>query len=233
MAALSRPLTAAPAHIQADIPEWLWPTFTAVFGASAIAEGQSLCERAPTDLRINTIKSTRERTLKALASFNPVPTRMAPLGLRIAAPVGTVRTPNLQAEAAFQAGWFEVQDEGSQIAATLAGAGPRMQILDICAGAGGKSLAMSANQNSTGQIYAYDNDRLRLKPIFERMKRAGARNIQVLRARDKEALAALGPRFDVVLVDAPCTGTGVWRRRPEAKWRLKAPSIDERRRSAS
>ena len=226
--ALGRSLTEAPPHIQADIPEWLWPAFVATFGEAAIAEGQSLTERAPTDLRVNTIKSTRERTLKALASFKPAETRFAPQGLRIAAPVGTTRTPNLQAEAAFQAGWFEVQDEGSQIAAQMAGATPRLQILDICAGAGGKSLAMSAAQNSTGQIYAYDNDRLRLKPIFERMKRAGARNIQVLRARDREALAALGPRFDLVLVDAPCTGTGVWRRRPEAKWRLKAPSIANR-----
>ena len=226
--ALGRSMAEAPPHIQADIPEWLWPAFAATFGEAAIAEGQSLTERAPTDLRVNTIKSTRERTVKALASFKPTETRFAPQGLRIAAPAGTTRIPNLQAEAAFQAGWFEVQDEGSQIAASLAGAGPRMQILDICAGAGGKSLAMSAAQNSTGQIYAYDNDRLRLKPIFERMKRAGARNIQVLRARDREALTALGPRFDLVLVDAPCTGTGVWRRRPEAKWRLKAPSIANR-----
>lgn len=227
---LTRPLDAAPPHIQADVPEWLWPTFAATFGDSAIAEGKALAGRAPTDLRVNTIKSSRERVVKALTSFGVVETRYAPLGLRIAAPTGPGRTPNLQAEAAFQAGWFEVQDEGSQIAAALAGAGPRMQILDICAGAGGKSLAMSAAQNSTGQIYAYDNDRLRLKPIFERMKRAGARNIQVLRARDREALTALGPRFDLVLVDAPCTGTGVWRRRPEAKWRLKAPSIDNRQR---
>ena len=226
--AITRPLDDAPPHIQADVPEWLWPTFSATFGEIAIAEGKALTGRAPTDLRVNTIKSSRERVVKALTSFGVVETRYAPLGLRIPAPIGPGRTPNLQAEAAFQAGWFEVQDEGSQIAAAMTGAGPRMQILDICAGAGGKSLAMSAAQNSTGQIYAYDNDRLRLKPIFDRMKRAGARNIQVLRARDRDALEALGPRFDVVLVDAPCTGTGVWRRRPEAKWKLKAPSIANR-----
>ncbi len=226
--ALTRALDAAPPHIQADVPEWLWPTFSATFGENAIAEGKALTSRAPTDLRVNTIKSSRERVVKALTSFGVVETKYAPLGLRIPAPIGPGRTPNLQAEAAFQAGWFEVQDEGSQIAAAMTGAGPRMQILDICAGAGGKSLAMSAAQNSTGQIYAYDNDRLRLKPIFDRMKRAGARNIQVLRARDRDALEALGPRFDVVLVDAPCTGTGVWRRRPEAKWKLKAPSIVNR-----
>ena len=228
--ALDRPLSEAPAHVQADIPEWLWPTFVATFGDHAIAEGRALAERAPTDVRVNTLKATRERVAKALAPFGPVETAMSPLGLRIPPPEGPGRTPNLQAEAAFQAGWFEIQDEGSQVAAALAGAGPRMQVLDICAGAGGKTLAIAARLQNTGQIYAYDDDRIRLKPIFARLKRAGARNVQVLRARDTAALEALGPRFDVVLVDAPCTGTGVWRRRPEAKWRLKAPSIENRRR---
>ncbi|MDX2158147.1 MAG: RsmB/NOP family class I SAM-dependent RNA methyltransferase [Hyphomicrobiaceae bacterium] len=218
----------APPHIQADVPEWLWPAFESQFGDRAVAEGQAFTRRAPADLRVNTLRSTKEKVAKALASFGVVATPFAPTGLRIPAPEGPGRTPNLQAEAAFQAGWFEVQDEGSQIAALLTGAGPRMQILDLCAGAGGKSLAMAAAMQSTGQIYAYDDDRERLKPIFERMKRAFARNVQVLRARDREALAALGARFDVVLVDAPCTGTGVWRRRPEAKWRLRPNSLETR-----
>jgi 16S rRNA (cytosine967-C5)-methyltransferase len=210
------------------VPEWLWPEFEAQFGVRAVAEGQALAKRAPADLRVNTLKATRERVMKSLASFGPEETPFSPFGVRIAAPSGPTRTPNLQAEAAFQAGWFEVQDEGSQIAAILAGAGPRLQVLDLCAGAGGKTLALSAAMQNTGQIYAYDDDRERLKAIFERIKRAATRNIQVLRARDKKALAALGNRFDVVLVDAPCTGTGVWRRRPEAKWRLKEANLEAR-----
>jgi len=218
----------APPHVQADVPEWLWPDFERAFGERAIAEGQALARRAPADLRVNTLKSTRERLMKSLASFNPVESTLSPIGIRIAAPTGPSRTPNLQAEAAFQAGWFEVQDEGSQIAALLTGAGPRLQILDLCAGAGGKTLAMSAATHNTGQIYAYDDDRERLKAIYDRIKRAWTRNIQVLRARDKAALAALGDRFDIVLVDAPCTGTGVWRRRPEAKWRLKPANLESR-----
>jgi 16S rRNA (cytosine967-C5)-methyltransferase len=225
---LARSLEEAPPHVQADVPEWLWPTFASTFGARAIAEGAAFAQRAPTDLRVNTLKSTPERVVKALASFGVEPAPFVPNGLRIPPPSGPGRTPNLQAEAAFQAGWFEVQDAGSQVAAALSGAGPRLQVLDLCAGAGGKTLAMAAAMQSTGQIYAYDGDRLRLMPIFDRMKRAGARNIQVLRARDEAALTALGPRFDVVLVDAPCTGTGVWRRRPEAKWRLKAHSVEAR-----
>jgi len=121
-----------------------------------------------------------------------------------------------------------VQDEGSQIAAALAAAAPRMQVLDLCAGAGGKTLALAAAMQNTGQIYAYDEDRNRLKHIFERVKRAGVRNVQILRAGDEAALTALGQRFDVVLVDAPCTGSGTWRRRPEAKWRLKPANVDDR-----
>lgn len=225
---LVRPVATAPEHVQADVPEWLWQTFVATFGPSAVEEGRSLGQRAPTDVRVNTLKATRDKVAKALAAFAVSETRYSPLGLRVPPPQGPGRTPNLQAEAAFQAGWLEIQDEGSQIAALLAGAGPRMQILDFCAGGGGKTLAMAAAQQNTGQIYAYDDDRTRLKPIFARLKRAGARNVQVLRAGDTAGLATLGPRFDLVLVDAPCTGTGVWRRRPEAKWRLKPESLQNR-----
>ncbi len=227
-AGLSRSLAEAPAHIRADVPEWLWPTFERVFGDRAVEEGRALARRAPADLRVNTLKSTRERVLKALAPFGVTPTELSPLGVRIKAPEGTARIPNIQVEAAYQAGWCEVQDEGSQLAAILAGPQPRQQVLDFCAGAGGKALAFAAAMQNTGQIYAYDEERLRLAAIFPRLKRAGARNVQVLRARDKAALAALGPRFDLVLVDAPCTGTGVWRRRPEAKWRLKPHSLVNR-----
>lgn len=227
-AGLTRALDDAPAHVQADIPEWIWPSFAAQFGDAAVAEGQAMARRAPADLRVNTLKSTPEKVLKALASFGAEPCALSPIGIRVAPPVGAQRTPNLQAEAAFQAGWFEIQDEGSQIAALLSGAGPRKQVLDLCAGAGGKTLALAASMQNTGQIYAYDADRNQLKPIFERIKRAGVRNVQVLRAGDEIAVDALGPRFDVVLADAPCTGTGTWRRRPDAKWRLKPEALKAR-----
>lgn len=225
---LIRPLDEAPDHVKADIPEWLWPAFAAQFGDRAVAEGQAMARRAPADLRVNTLKSTREKVLKALASFGAGPCLISPIGVRVPPPVGAQRTPNLQAEAAFQAGWFEIQDEGSQIAALLSGAGPRKQVLDLCAGAGGKTMALAALMQNTGQLYAYDHDRNQLKPIFERVKRAGVRNLQVLRAGDEAAVDALGPRFDVVMADAPCTGTGTWRRRPDAKWRVKPEALTAR-----
>ncbi len=227
-AGLTRPLDDAPDHVRADIPEWLWPGFERIYGASAVAEGQAMAQRAPADLRVNTLKSMREKVLKALQEYGAEPTPYSPIGVRVPAPQGPIRTPNLQAEAAFQAGWFEIQDEGSQLVALLSGAGPRLQVLDLCAGGGGKTLAMAAAMQNTGQIYAYDQDRMRLKPIFDRIKRAGVRSVQILRAGDEKALLALGPRFDTVLVDAPCTGTGTWRRKPDAKWKLKARNLEER-----
>jgi len=227
-AGLTRDMSAAPDLARADIPEWLWPSFSAQFGSNAVAEGEAMARRAPADLRVNTLKSTTEKVLKALVSFGAAPSPVSPVGIRVPPPSGAQRTPNLQAEAAFQAGWFEIQDEGSQIASLLSGAGPRKQVLDLCAGAGGKTLALAALMQNTGQLYAYDADRHQLKPIFERIKRAGVRNVQVLRAGDHAALEALGPRFDVVLADAPCTGTGTWRRRPDAKWRLKPEALAAR-----
>ncbi len=217
-----------PAGIAGDIPTWLLPSFERAFGAAAAEEGAALAARAPVDLRVNTLKATREKVLKALERYGAAPTPLAPNGLRVPAPEGAAKAPHLEAETAHGKGWFEVQDEGSQIAALLSGAGPRMQVLDLCAGAGGKTLALAAAMQNTGQIYAYDADRKQLRPIFERLKRAGVRNVQVMDAGDQAALTTLGPRFDLVLVDAPCTGSGTWRRKPDAKWRVKAANIPER-----
>jgi len=219
---------AAPGWMAADIPEWLYPAFAQSFGENAVAEGQALAERAPIDLRVNTLKSDRPRVLNALSAYAAAPTPYSPWGVRIAPPGPQQKNPNVEAEAAHGKGWFEVQDEASQIAVLLAGIGPRQQVLDLCAGSGGKTLAMAGLMQNTGQIHAYDADKARLRPIFERLKRAGARNVQVMPARDENALAALAGRMDVVLVDAPCSGSGVWRRRPDAKWRLTPEALAAR-----
>ncbi len=228
-AALARPLPAdAAADVAGDFPEWLAPSLARAFGTRAGNEGAALAQRAPIDLRVNTLKSTRERVLAELAAIGAEPTRWSPLGVRIPAPLAQAKAPHVEAEGAHGKGWYEVQDEGSQIAALLAGANAREQVLDLCAGAGGKTLALAAAMQNTGQIYAYDSDKLQLRPIFDRLKRAGARNVQTLNGGNEGQLKGLGPRFDLVLADAPCTGSGTWRRRPDAKWRLKPQNLAER-----
>jgi len=218
----------APDWVRADIPEWLLGEMQTGFGDQLVAEGRALAQRAPVDLRVNTLKADRSRLLAALARYKPAPTPLSPVGIRIAPPGPQEKNPNVEAEAAHGKGWFEIQDEASQIAVRLSGAGPRQQILDLCAGSGGKTLALSALTQNTGQIHAYDSDKFRLRPIFERLKRAGARNVQVLPAGEVDALKALEGRMDLVFVDAPCSGSGVWRRRPDAKWRLTPEALAHR-----
>lgn len=217
----------APDWVRADVPQWLEGAFAESFGAAAVAEGRALAARAPIDLRVNTLKATRDKLAKALQRFAPQPTPISPTGLRIAAPKGPARAPNVQADAAFAKGWFELQDEGSQVATLACEAAAGQQVADICAGAGGKTLALSALMANKGQVHAYDADRGRLKGIFERLRRAGTRNVQVIEP-GTAPLDHLHERIDVVLVDAPCSGSGVWRRRPDAKWRLSAEALDAR-----
>jgi len=218
----------ATAHIRGDYPAWLDAAFAETFGDNSAEEGAALAARAPVDLRVNTLKANRDKVLKALHRFEAVPAPHSPLGVRIPPREGPARSPHVEAEAGHGKGWFEVQDEGSQIAALLSGAGPRQQVIDLCAGAGGKTLALVGLMGNTGQLYAYDSDRMRLRPIFERLKRAGARNVQVLPAGEPEGLRALDGRMDLVVIDAPCTGSGVWRRRPDAKWRLSPEMLAAR-----
>jgi 16S rRNA (cytosine967-C5)-methyltransferase len=223
----SRPLDDAPDAIRADCPDWCAPLLEQAFGADWVKEGRALAARPPLDLRVNTISANRERVLAELAGMGAAATRLAPHGIRIPPIDGSGRHPNVQAEPAFQKGWFEVQDEGSQIAAELAGAKPGMQVLDFCAGAGGKTLALSAAMENRGQIFAHDAEKIRLAPIFDRIRRSDNRNIQVVSRPDE--LVPLRGQMDIVLIDAPCTGSGTWRRRPDAKWRLTQKQLDVRR----
>jgi 16S rRNA (cytosine967-C5)-methyltransferase len=217
-----------PAHLGGDFPEKWTPSLTRTFGARLIDEMTAFGDRAPVGLRANELKADRAKVMKALAKFAPEPMRYASQGVVIPHPKGGKRTPNVEADPAHGKGWFEVQDEGSQIVAALSGAGPRMQVLDLCAGAGGKSLAIGGQMRNTGQIYAYDRDAGQLRPIFERLKRAGVRNVQTVQPGDEAALRELKARFDVVFVDAPCSGSGTWRRRPDAKWRLSEENLATR-----
>lgn len=222
----SRRLEDAPLHVQGDIPEWIQASFETAFGDNWIEEARALAGRPTLDLRVNTLKANRDKVLKALDRAGAQAARIARFGMRVAAGEGASRLPNVTAELSFQKGWFEVQDEGSQIVADLVDAREGDQVLDFCAGGGGKTLAMAAAMHNKGQVHAYDADRKRLAPIIERLKRAGTHNVQV--HDSAKGLAAIKGKLDRVLVDAPCTGTGTWRRRPDTKWRLTARNLQER-----
>lgn len=222
----TRSMDEAPAEVRADVPDWCAPLLKDAFGDDWVEEAAGLAARPPLDLRVNTLKADREKVLAELSGMQAAPTAIAPQGIRIPPIDGSGRHPNVQAEPAFQKGWFEVQDEGSQVVAALAGATPGMQVLDYCAGAGGKTLALSAAMENRGQIFAHDSEKARLAPIFDRLRRSENRNVQVV-AKPQD-LAALEGQMDLVLVDAPCTGSGTWRRRPDAKWRLSEKQLGVR-----
>lgn len=228
-------LANAPPDVAGDYPEWLDPHFSRAFGDERAAEGAALATRAPLDLRVNTLKAKREEVLAKLAHTGAAPTRWSPLGLRIRL-AAEAKNPAVHAEPLYRKGAIEVQDEGSQLAALFAGARPGEQVIDLAAGAGGKTLALAAAMENRGQIYATDIDKRQLAPIHARIARAGARNIQVRTPRRAAAAAPasagalddLVGAADLVLIDAPCTGTGTWRRNPDAKWRVRPGALAER-----
>jgi len=218
------PLSGAPDHVRADLPEWVAAELPVSLGDNWVAEGEAMAARPPLDLRVNTLKSSRERVMKSLARFGPDEAHAVPNGIRLSAGSRDSRTPNVQTDEAFLKGGFEVQDFGSQMVALLAGAKPGEQVLDLCAGAGGKTLAMAADMGNKGQIFAHDSARDGLAPIYDRLKRAGVRNVQV-RPPAPGALDDLVGKLDRVVIDAPCTGSGTWRRRPDAKWKLTPDQV--------
>jgi 16S rRNA (cytosine967-C5)-methyltransferase len=222
-------LAGAPPWVVGDYPEWLDSHLARVFGEERAAEGAALASRAPLDLRVNALKAEREQAAAALSDLAPQPTRWSPFGLRIAL-AAEAKSPAIHAEPAFIKGVVEVQDEGSQLAALLAAAKPGERAVDLCAGAGGKTLALAAMMDNRGQIFSTDLDKRRLAPIHERLERAGVRNVQVRTPRAQEnVLADLEQRADLVLIDAPCTGIGTWRRNPDAKWRMRPGALEVRR----
>ena len=207
-----------------DAPDWLRGPF------ARLPEGtlDGLCQRAPVDLRVNTLKGDQAQALKATGSIGTRPAPLAVDGLRIPAPPPADRAPAVTIIPAYGRGLVEVQDEGSQIAALCAGDVSGAQVLDLCAGGGGKTLALAALMANTGQLYAYDADPRRLAPIHERLRRAGVRNVQVRSPADGGNTDDLEGKMDIVVIDAPCTGVGTWRRRPDAKWRLTEAQLAER-----
>ena len=218
----------SPPAALADIPAWIYPSFEQVFGDRSLEEGQALALRAPIDLRVNRLKIKRSTLLKKLEEFEAEAPDDLIDNVRIPASIGAQKSPRLDMLDAYHKGWFEIQDKGSQIVSVLTGVKAGMQVLDLCAGSGGKTLAMAALMENRGQIHAYDNEEKRLSPMSERLHRAGAHNVKVLPSNNQGVLDKLNDKMDVVLVDAPCTGSGTWRRKPDSKWRLTQAQLDER-----
>lgn len=212
-----------PLWVEGEFPEFLETELVRSLGDRLREEMQAMLERAAIDLRVNTLKATRDDVIRELqeAGFAVAPTPWAPYGIRI---VERDRASQLRSACAFLEGRFEFQDEAAQIASLLCGARPGSRILDLAAGAGGKALALAAEMHNEGVIVAHDKDAVRLNQLGPRAARAGVTIIE--RLADAEPAKGM---FDTVLVDAPCSGSGAWRRQPEQKWRLTPERLAELR----
>ena len=221
----SLPHPEQPDWVRLNVQEWVAPHLIEAYGEGWGREIAALETPPPVDLRVNQLKATVEQAQAALAKegIDTEPMRYAPQGLRL------TRRLSVVSGEAFQNGLVEIQDEGSQLVAALVDAKPGMQIADYCAGAGGKTLAMAAGMNNKGRVVAMDVYESRLDRSAQRLRRAGAHNVErrALDIDNRKWLKRQAKAFDRVLVDAPCTGTGTWRRNPDGRWTLQPKDLAE------
>jgi 16S rRNA (cytosine967-C5)-methyltransferase len=214
-----------PDWVRLNVQEWLAPHLREAYGEAWGREIAALDTPPPVDLRVNRLKATREQARAALQreGIETEPMRWAADGLRLTKRLSVV------GGAAFHDGLVEIQDEGSQLVAALVGARPGMQVADYCAGAGGKTLALAAGMENKGRVVALDVLESRLERSAQRLRRAGAHNVErrALGPDNRKWLKRQSGAFDRVLVDAPCTGTGTWRRNPDGRWTLRPQDLAE------
>jgi 16S rRNA (cytosine967-C5)-methyltransferase len=218
-----------PMPVRFEYPDWMDESLRLLWGDGLEMEVSALNQTAPVDLRVNTLKATWEQAHDSLAAENveAEPTPLSPLGLRLSNKL------RLGGTEVFRQGWVEVQDEGSQLVALLVGAEPGMMVVDYCAGAGGKTLALASSMTLegklAGRLIACDVSGFRMERMDPRLKRAGARNVQkkIIAAKDDPWVEKFARHADRVLADVPCTNTGLWRRNPEARWRFTPTDLDE------
>lgn len=213
--------------IAASLPDFLAEKFLETFGADANAAAEAMNERAPLTARVNLLKGTREELQKRLAAegVESTPTPLSPLGLWLETRV------NVFSLQSFKDGLLELQDEGSQLLGMLVDS-PPTRVVDACAGAGGKTLQLAAQMKNRGDLHALDVDEVRIEELRKRARRAGVHNVrtQVIPAENPaaaEALGALKDKADRVMVDAPCSGTGTYRRKPDGRYRLTPEDLKE------
>lgn len=216
--------------VQAEMPDWLWGRLVMQYGEEeALTISRGMFDQAPLDLRVNTIKASRDQVLERMCSENTVKdnviqaTPYSPVGIRMKARL------NISRHKLFEEGFFEVQDEGSQLLAYLVAPKRGQMVADLCAGAGGKTLALGALMRNSGRLYAFDVAEKRLNNLGKRLKRSGLSNIhaQVIANENDLKLKRLSGKFDRVLVDAPCSGMGTLRRNPDLKWRQTEKDVAE------
>ncbi|MFT5656534.1 MAG: 16S rRNA (cytosine967-C5)-methyltransferase, partial [Arenicella sp.] len=217
-------LEQAPSHVQLNVPEWIAPRLEAALGDRYTQEMQAANQRAQTDIRVNLLKSSVAQTQQMMqeVGYEPEPSELSPWGLRFNQRVALFGLD------AFKKGWFEVQDTGSQVLALVSQVKPADKVVDFCAGAGGKTLAMAAMMENKGTIYACDVHSKRLEQLAKRTKRAGAHNVRIhlLSSENDKWVKKHRNIADVVLIDAPCTGTGTWRRSPDSRWNLQPENLE-------
>lgn len=219
-AAITATPGATPEWVKGEYPLWLERELIRAFGDRLGDEITAFTGRAATDIRVNSLKTSRDSVLSALAGMglSATPTPYAPLGIRISGEASL-----LSRSALFESGAFEFQDEAAQLACALAAAGPGMRVLDLAAGAGGKSLALAAAMRNQGEIVACD---VRADALAELEKRAARAGITIIRTMLLDRAHPDG-RSDLVFLDVPCSGTGTWRRQPELRWRLTPARLAE------
>jgi len=217
-------LDGAPQHVRLNVPQWIEPALQCALGDRYEDEMHATNQRASTDIRVNTLKSTMGQVSQILKTvgYTFENTDLSPWGIRFD---GRVALFGLDA---FREGWFEVQDEGSQLLALLSCVKAGDKVVDFCAGAGGKTLAMAAMMKNKGTVYACDVHSKRLENTTKRAKRAGVHNIRthVLSSENDKWVKKHKEMADVVLIDAPCTGTGTWRRSPDSRWNLTPENLE-------
>ena len=207
-----------PLPVQLSLPDWIWERLLASHAqADAVALARGFLNPAPLDLRVNTQLTTREQVLERFAAdgIEATATPFAPSGVRLA------DKPALQHHPLFLEGQVEVQDEASQLLTWLVAPRRREMVVDFCAGAGGKTLALGAAMRSEGRLYAFDTSKSRLANLAPRLKRSGLSNVhpQHIDSEHDNRIKRLSAKIDRVLVDAPCSGLGTLRRNPDLKWR--------------
>lgn len=216
---------AMPKPVRYNYPDWMTPLLEKTFGEEFDSAMVALGEEAPVDLRVNTLKAIREQVMAALSNeeFEPEHAPYAPNGIRLR------KRGALFASNTFRLGWFEMQDEGSQLVCELVEAKPGEKVVDFCAGAGGKTLSIAAKMQNKGRILAWDTSKERLSQMPKRLARAGVNNVQIhqITSEHDQFIKRHKHSADWVLADVPCSGSGTWRRSPDLKWRTAEKDLEE------